>query len=140
MLYTHDRNAMRQVFYEAWNKAKLGKILTALESQVVDVIQAHPEYHAMLEGKETIPDDVQQQPFLHLGLHLAIRDQLRLDKPAGIQHLFQQLSALGVTPLDIEHYMMACLSQVMWEAQQQQRPVDEQHYRTLLSALIKEKK
>jgi hypothetical protein len=134
MLYSDDRNTMRQVFFDAWDKAKCGKVLTPLESQIVDVINHHPEYHAMLEGREAVPIEV--EPFLHLGLHLAIRDQLHLDRPVGIKKIFEQLSELGWTGLEIEHRMMGCLSEVLWEAQEKQQSVDEQRYYALLLGLV----
>lgn len=138
MLYHPDRDAMRQTFYEAWDKFKQGHVLSPLEAQIVEVIQGHPEYHASLEGRSTDSPEALQVLFLHLGLHLAIRDQLRLNKPVGIKNVFEQLCARGVPALEAEHLMMGCLAEVMWNAQQNQGPIDEEKYGILLNNLTKE--
>lgn len=133
MLYSSERADMRQFFFDAWEKARQKMALTPLEAQVAEVIKLHPEYHAMLEGRESVPVE-KENPFLHLGLHLAIRDQVQLDKPTGIRPLFEKLS-LSIGVLEAEHELMACLSEVLWQAQHQGGAVDEQQYQVLLDSL-----
>ena len=136
MFYGQDRASMRQVFFDVWRRCKHApSALTALERQIAEVIQDHPEFHGFFCGQETWKEEDQQQLFMQLGLHLAVRDQIQLNKPRGVQQIFQQLCWRGYTSMDAEHQIMACLSQVMWEAQQQGRALSEQDYEDLLKKL-----
>jgi len=46
-----------------------------------------------------------ENPFLHMGLHLAVREQLSIDRPPGVREIQQALAArLGEH--DAEHVLM----------------------------------
>ena len=85
-----SRDDLRRVYIEAWRKRREGLPIEPLEAQVADVIALHPEYHAALEAgddaldRDYTPEGGQSNPFLHLGLHLAVRDQIATDRPAGM--------------------------------------------------------
>ena len=123
---------MRQMYADAWRKAQDGQVLSALEAQIAQVIEDHPEYHAALGdgGLEAgfAPDDRETNPFLHMGLHLAIRDQVSTDRPSGISTIFQELSLKYSNSHDTEHRMLDCLAETLWEAQNQNAPPDKQKY------------
>lgn len=129
-----DRDSMRRQFAAAWTKARAGQPLTALEHQLVDVIAAHPEYQPLLEGtpdvlqREFDPDAGEGNPFLHMGLHLAIREQVATDRPAGIRAIHQRLTRRLGDPQAAEHQMMECLGLALWESQRFGRPPDELSY------------
>ena len=84
MPFFHDqeRSDLRRHYVEAWRKHRAGTPLEPLEHQLVTVIEQHAEYHALLEsgpdalGRDYTPESGQSNPFLHLGLHLAIREQV----------------------------------------------------------------
>ena len=97
------------------------------------VIKEHPEYHALLENKEVsvnanyLPEMGDSNPFLHLGMHLGLREQVSTNRPAGIAELYQRLVALKGTH-DAEHEMIECLAEAIWQAQQNQTPPDDITY------------
>ena len=128
-----NRDQMRRMYLEAWRKFNARAPLEPLEGQLAAVIAEHPEYVTWLEAGETAlgteftPEGGQQNPFLHMGLHLAIREQVATNRPAGIAEVHQKLSArLGVH--DAEHAMLEPLAETLWEAQRQGRMPDEQAY------------
>jgi len=128
-----NRDQMRRMYLEAWRKFNARAPLEPLEGQLAAVIAEHPEYVTWLEageaalGTEFTPEGGQQNPFLHMGLHLAIREQVATNRPAGIAEVHQKLSArLGVH--DAEHAMLEPLAETLWEAQRQGRMPDEQTY------------
>ncbi|KTD52038.1 hypothetical protein Lqui_0882 [Legionella quinlivanii] len=144
MFYGDNVQDTRQVFFECWRKYRQQEALTALEQQVVNVILAHPEYHAILDdslgnlAKTYTPEMGQSNPFLHLGLHLAIRDQITTNRPAGILAIYQQLMASHQDELQVEHLMMECLAETLWQAQRGMPPQDiEDHYLLALKRLKK---
>ena len=129
-----SRDELRRVYVEAWRKRRAGLPVEPLEAQVADVIALHPEYHAALERgadaleRDYTPEGGQSNPFLHMGLHLAVRDQLATDRPAGIRQAFQNLATRLRSEHDAEHRVIECLAEGMWEAQRTGRPPDEQAY------------
>jgi hypothetical protein len=129
-----SRDELRRVYVEAWRKRRAGLPVEPLEAQVADVIELHPEYHAALErGGEMLTRDFtpaggQSNPFLHLGLHLAVRDQVATDRPAGLRQAFAGLAQRLSSAHEAEHRIIECLAEAMWEAQRSGRPPDEKAY------------
>jgi hypothetical protein len=133
-MYSQDRDNMRRYFLEAWGKAAAGEPLEPLESQIAGVIREHPEYHALLEkpeaalSREFFPEDGETNPYLHLGLHLAVLEQVATDRPPGIRAHYQQLAASAGDVHEAEHRIMECLAESLWEGQRKGRPPDERGY------------
>jgi hypothetical protein len=129
-----SRDQLRRVYLEAWRKRREGLPIEPLEAQVADVIALHPEYHAALErgddalDRDYTPESGQSNPFLHMGLHLAVRDQIATDRPAGIRKAFQSVAARLGSEHEAEHRIIECLAEAMWEAQRSGRPADEAAY------------
>ena len=129
-----SRDDLRRVYIEAWRKRREGLPIEPLEAQVADVIALHPEYHAALErgddalDRDYTPESGQSNPFLHMGLHLAVRDQIATDRPAGIRKAFQSVAARLGSEHEAEHRIIECLAEAMWEAQRSGRPPDEAAY------------
>jgi hypothetical protein len=133
----HSRDQLRRAYTDAWRKHTERVPLTAQEADIADVIGLHPEYHALLadpagaQAYEPGAERGQQNPFLHMGLHLAIRDQISIDRPPGIRAIHQQLkSKMGDIHL-ADHELMEALGQVLWQAQRDGRAPDEQKYLAL---------
>ena len=77
----------------------------------------------------------QSNPFLHMGMHIAIREQLSTQRPPGIEAAYKQLLERLGDLHAVEHHMMECLGQAMWEAQRQGTPPDESAYLECLRRL-----
>ena len=114
---------MRRVFIDAWSKYCARQPLEDMERQIADVILLHPEYHALLADKEAaldsdyMPERGESNPFLHLSLHIAIREQLATRRPPEINELYQHLLTKLRDAHDVEHSMLECLGEVLWRAQ-----------------------
>ena len=132
MIFGQDRGELRRMYVDAWQKRQDGKPLTPLETQIADVVSEHPEYHEALADsdleREYTPEGGQANPFLHMGLHLGIREQIATNRPPGIAGIFDTLAARLGDPHDAEHRMIDCLAETLWEAQSQNRAPDEQRY------------
>jgi hypothetical protein len=141
MLFGDDRESLRRAYLEAWRQHRDGQPLEPLAAQLVDVIALHPEYHSLVEaGEESLardwrPEDGATNPFLHMGLHLAIRDQVRTDRPAGIAAIYWRLAGRSGDAHQTEHVMLECLGETLWRAQRDNRPPDEAAYLDALSRL-----
>ena len=138
MIFSQDRDTLRQMYADAWAKQTAGKPLTVLEAQIAAVIELHPEYHAVVTGDlkdHYTPDGGQTNPFLHMGLHLGLREQVNTNRPPGIGQIFATLRDASGDVHDAEHRMIECLAETLWEAQSQNAPPDEARYLERLRAL-----
>lgn len=141
MVFNNDRGALREQFFTAWHKYQHKQLLTALEQQLVRVIQDHPEYQDSLNhpehSKEQDFDSGEINPFLHMAMHLAIRDQLTLDQPMGVRVVFDRLLLTLGDPLAVEHEMMRILTDHIWiMLKQPQQQFDSVSYLAHLQQLL----
>ena len=141
-MFGNDRNEMRQMFYTAWSNFNKKALLQPLEQVIVNIIQLHPEYHTLLEDETTIdkdftPEMEESNPFLHMSMHIAIQEQLSTQRPASIQHVYQALLSKHQDAHHIEHMLMECLGQMIWQAQRDQTTPNEAHYIECIEKLIK---
>ena len=136
-----QREQMRQYYCDTWQKhLKQQEALTSLEQQITAVIKEHPEYHSLLENKDAsihanyLPEIGETNPFLHMGMHLGLREQISTDRPTGIAELYQRLVTLKGMH-EAEHEMMECLGEAIWQAQQNNSAPDEVKYLNCLKAI-----
>ena len=57
MIFSNDRDKLRQKYFDVWQKTKDKRPLEPLEAIISDVLLMHPEYHALLEEKQTLKKD-----------------------------------------------------------------------------------
>ena len=123
MLFNLCRQDVRDFFFVTWRKAKSGENLSDLEKIVVPILRDHQEYHSVLDypeqymQQEWLPDMCQRNPFLHLGLHVAIEEQLSIDQPVGIRLLYVQQTMRLNSAHQAQHVMMDCLEEMIHRAQ-----------------------
>ena len=111
-----------------------------LEEMIVSVIALHPEYHGLLGNpdiadKDWLPDDGETNPFLHMGMHIAIQEQLSTDRPAGIAGIYKSIVEAIGDAHEADHKVMECLGEMLWQAQRENRMPDEQAYLNCLRKL-----
>jgi hypothetical protein len=129
-----NRDQLRRMYLDTWRKFTARAALEPLEAQVAAVIAEHPEYVQWLEAGEAAlaaeftPESGRQNPFLHMGLHLAIREQAATNRPQGIASIHATLSKRMGGAHAAEHAMLELLAETLWEAQRNGRPPDEQAY------------
>jgi hypothetical protein len=134
---SYSREQLRQAYGEAWRKHLARSPLSALEAMIVDVIGAHPEYQALVGDADAAAafepaiSGGGENPFLHMGLHLAIREQISIDRPPGVRELLHRLQARQGDPHGAEHVLMEALAETLWQAQRAGTPPDEGLYLTL---------
>ncbi len=139
MIFGQDRGELRQMYRDAWRKSREGTPLTPLEAQIARVIDEHPEYHGALASDpadaEYAVEGGKTNPFLHMGLHLAIRDQVSTDRPAGVAAVHRRLTERLGDVHAAEHRMLEALAETLWEAQGQNAMPDERAYLERLERL-----
>ncbi len=133
-MFSNERNELRKFFFTVWQKHNNQLALEPLETQIAEVILKHPEYHEMLNQQDK--DFTDHNPFLHLGLHLSLKDQLITNRPLGIRDLYKNLCVKFQDAHAAEHFMMDCLAEILWEAQQKGTMPDEKIYLQKLGAAL----
>ena len=141
-MFGGQRDQMRQVFFDAWRKQQAGESLQPLEKMVAGVVSQHPEYHALLNNPESAkereftPEGGQTNPFLHMGMHIGLLEQISTDRPQGIAELYRRLCRRLGDAHEAEHQLMECLGRMLWEAQSANRMPDEQAYLDCIRRLV----
>lgn len=136
MLYTQDRTEQRKFLANAWQKFLDKKILDPLESQLTQVIEIHPEYHSLIQNFESdyFPEQGEVNPFLHINLHLSLREQLSINQPHGIKEIYQKIINSAGDSHEAEHKMMDCIAEMIFSSQKNNLPMDHQAYIRCLEA------
>ncbi|MEW5757832.1 MAG: DUF1841 family protein [Pseudomonadota bacterium] len=143
MLFGQDRNELRRFYFQAWKKFCAKQPLEPLEEIVAGVIKMHPEYHELLAdedkglGRDYHPELDETNPFLHMGMHIALHEQVATDRPAGIRLIAKQLLLRVQDVHAAEHQMMECLAEMIWQAQRANSLPDELAYLRCLRGLVK---
>ena len=129
MRCSSSRETPADSFLTVWPLAG-GAALEPLEALVAEVIAARPGYHAALEDAErALADDFaglagMANPFLHMGLHIAVIEALQTDRPPGVRAAYQALVGRTGDAHAAEHRMMERLAEELWHAGQEGRPPD----------------
>ncbi len=141
-MFVDSRESGRRYFLEVWKKYRAGVPMETLENLVLGVILDHPEYHTLLEQdsgvleQEYTPAMGVTNPFLHMGLHIAIREQVSANRPPGIAGIYKTLLSTCGSAHPAEHRMMECLGEALWVAQRQNALPDENTYLADLRRLL----
>jgi hypothetical protein len=141
MFASSGREELRRRYVNAWQRHRDGLPLEPLDAQIADVISLHPEYHVFLENPDAAQTSFtvekgQSNPFLHMGLHLAIREQVGTRRPAGIEAVHLALARKLGDVHETEHRMIEVLAEALWEAQRSGAAPDEQRYLERLRRLV----
>ena len=67
-------------------------------------------------------------PFLHMSMHIAIKEQLSIDQPSGIKERFNRLQKKNKDEHKTMHQIMECLAEMLWQAQRNQSAPDASIY------------
>lgn len=142
MFANQSREQLRQMYLASWRKFRAQEPLQPLEKQVAAVIAEHPEYIKWLEtGEEALradftPEAGRENPFLHMGMHLAIREQLATNRPPGFAELHRRLCEHFGDAHEAEHALLVPLGETLWEAQRAGRAPDDMEYLRKVQALV----
>jgi hypothetical protein len=140
-MFSSDRGTMRDVFYRAWAKHARGETLEGIEALVITIAEQHPEYHTLLDDPDNSrdrdyrPEDGETNPFLHMAMHIAIEEQITTDQPRGIRNRYQQLLARWPDAHAVQHRMMDCLAETVWQAARGGQTPDESAYLSCLDRI-----
>ena len=139
MLYTQNRTEQRKFLANAWQKFLDKKPLDPLEDQLTRVIEMHPEYHQLIQDIDSdyFPEQGQVNPFLHINLHLSLREQLSINQPPGIKEYYQKILNKTHDSHEAEHKMMDCIAEMIFSSQKNQAPMDHQAYLQCLQGLCR---
>jgi len=139
-MYSQDQEQLRMQYYRAWEKHRSGQVLEPLESLLADIILMHPEYHQTIEAlgqdiNDRPPEDDQRNPFLHMGLHIALLEQVQTNRPDGISSVYNKLLNKHQDEHQVQHLMIDCLAEALWQGQHNPGGPDEKQYIECLGKL-----
>jgi hypothetical protein len=124
-MFDPSREQVRDFFFETWRKYRAGEPLAGLETVALEVVLAHPEYHAVLDDPERyraqdyFPELGETNPFLHLSLHVALEEQISIDQPPGVARRIAALAAARGERHAALHDALECLAEMLWRSQRE---------------------
>ncbi|HWN30987.1 MAG TPA: DUF1841 family protein [Burkholderiales bacterium] len=143
-MFNPSRDEARLFFFDAWKKYQEHQPLTDLQNLALEIITLHPEYHKILDEPERflerdyLPETGDVNPFLHMSMHLAIEEQLSIDRPRGIRGLFEGILQKTSDRHAAFHIVMDCLAEMIWQAQRNNTAPNERTYLECLEKQCKE--
>ena len=133
-MFNPSRDQARRFFIDAWRKQQQNLPMTQMEFMAADIVRMHPEYHDLLGdgttdleellARDWTPEQGEENPFLHLSLHLAVEEQLSIDQPPGIRDIFNGLAARHGERHAALHDVLECLGETIWRSQRDKAPPD----------------
>ncbi len=110
-----------------------------MESLIIGVLEKHPEIlpslHSTSFQQENYTND--ENPFLHLGLHVALAEQLQANRPVGIRTLYAKICEKFTDQHEAEHRILEVLAHyIVTEMKQAGSPENERSYLENLEALV----
>ena len=73
-----------------------------------------------------------------MGLHLAIQEQVDTNRPAGIRDLYNSLLVKTGNRHELEHKLMECLAEMIWQAQKHGNTPDEEQYLACVESIAED--
>jgi hypothetical protein len=133
-MFNPSQADVRRFFCGVYTKSQSGQAMEALEQLAAQWMAEHPEYHeTFADVDQALADmgqasETQDNPFLHLSMHLSISEQCSIDQPPGIRQAVELLTARRGDLHEAHHEVMECLGRMLWESQRAGRPPDGQAY------------
>jgi hypothetical protein len=133
-MFSPSQADVRRFFCAVYAKSQSGQAMEALEQLAAQWMDEHPEYHATFADLDQAlanmgnSSEGQDNPFLHLSMHLSISEQCSIDQPPGIRQAVELLTARRGDLHQAHHEVMDCLGRMIWESQRAGRPPDGQAY------------
>jgi hypothetical protein len=134
-MFTPNQADVRRFFCTAFAKAAQHQPLEAIEALAAQWMQEHPEYHSLFADEAAALADVgqaskdaEENPFLHVSMHLSISEQCSIDQPPGIRQAVELLVTKRGSLHQAHHLVMECLGRMLWESQRSGQPPDAEAY------------
>ena len=136
-MFFQDRKSQREFLAKSWQKYTSNIPLEPLEEQLVSIIEIHPEYQDLITNidSEYFPEQGEINPFLHINLHLALKDQLSLNEPNGVREVHQKLIYHFKDQHVVEHLMMECIAEMIYLSQKNNTAMDQESYLNCITSL-----
>ena len=137
-MFFQDRKSQREFLVKSWQKYTSNIPLEPLEEQLVSIIEIHPEYQDLITNidSEYFPEQGEINPFLHINLHLALKDQLSLNEPNGVREVHQKLIYHFKDQHVVDHLMMECIAEMIYLSQKSNTAMDQERYLNCITGLI----
>lgn len=133
-MFNLSRDQARLFFFDTWKKYREHESLTELEKLALEIIILHPECHSVLADPERyldrdyLPEMGDVNPVLHMGMHLAIEEQLSTDQPRGVRSLYGRILRKTGDRHKTCHAVMECLAEMICQAHGANTASDETTY------------
>jgi hypothetical protein len=133
--------ANRALWAEIWATRQAGgEFATEEEEIIAEQMAAHPEYEPLWETIEELGDyqfdpEREENPFLHVSMHVTLDRQLRADDPPCVKATLDRLVERGEDAHEAQHAMLRVFVRQLWAVMTEGKQFDVEKYCKELSAL-----
>ena len=133
-----EQDQTRAFILKVWHKMQDNQQMQGLEKIIANVILIHPEYTEILNTKNILTEifSPEQNPFYHMGMHIALEEQLMSDRPTGMTHIYAQLTEKYSDHHHLQHAILGCLHTSLMNAEAHQQMPDENSYLQCVQKLL----
>ena len=124
---------------KVWNLIKEGHSdeLSQEEQKLGTIIMNHQEYQTYFENEDFLDESGYEageglNPFLHINLHQIAEDQLSSEDPVEAAQLCKSIEQIGYSRHKGIHVIIMILIHMIFDADKNNKPFDEQRYKRLL--------
>ena len=134
------RRLTRKNLHALWEIAKKGNldVLSGEQKWLAKVMLDHEdEYFNQFEMADLTYDheydvDSEENPFLHITLHVAVERQLEAKDPIEVYQFYNSMRKNKISHHDTIHYIAAILAPLMFHMMRQRKEFDRDKYKSLL--------
>lgn len=128
-------------FFSAFQKMQNNEPMEQIEKQLAEIIRMHPEYEKFLTDDKyrdyTFNPEVDPtNPFIHMSMHQAVREQLGTNRPEGIIDVFAELCLKVGDAHEAEHRVAEQLMSLMYEMMQGGKQYTDEQYLAKLRSML----
>lgn len=134
------RSFSREHMHQIWEKLKNNELddLDYEEKRYAKIMEAHKEeffnqfeFADLMHDREYDPD-TEVNPFLHILIHAVVETQLDNRDPVEVFQFYSAMRRKGCSHHDTLHLIGVILTPLMFDVVKQQKPFDQDAYRSFL--------
>lgn len=134
-----QKRMMRQNMHRIWQVAQSRNLdgLTDDEKEIAWIMLEHEEFNDDFRNAEELADyeynpDSEVNPFMHIGIHIAVENQLKQKEPLEVCEFYNAAKERGVSHHEIIHRLGFILMPLVFHTLKHLKPFDNERYKNLL--------
>jgi len=133
----------RDYYFRLWERVQSHEpLISPEEALAAEVMKAHPEFHEIWNSPELYKGrefngSAEENPFLHVAMHVVIEAQLRTGEPPIVREYAQERLNLGIDAHEVAHELAKTFVAQLFKALRSGKLFDHERYTKALEAQLR---